>query len=127
MRALAIDYGEKRIGLALTDEEMITAQAYGTLENRGTGEFTDALRDIIHKEEVETVVIGKPISMKGVDTDQTRIVEEVAQHLEKELNRDIIRIDERLTSREAEAAGATKTNIDEKSAQLILQSYLEQR
>jgi putative Holliday junction resolvase len=132
-RILAIDYGKKRIGLAVTDPLQMLAQPLITVDNE---KIFDFLRDYFAKEQVETIVLGEPKHLDGKDTDATPLVAEFEIKLkEKFPDYPIVRIDERLTSRMAKQvlidAGYKKSDrrnkklVDTVAAALILQTYLE--
>lgn len=134
-RILAIDYGAKRTGLAITDPLQIIATP---LEAVLTTKLFDHLKDYFKKEEVETVVIGWPTQDDGSDTNNTPLVRQFIDSFKKSFPGIPIEIqDEWGTSKEAQrsmiAGGVRKMNrrdkfmVDKVSATLILQSYLEKR
>jgi putative holliday junction resolvase len=133
-RILAIDYGSKRVGLAVTDPLQIIATALDTVHSK---DVIDYLKKYLQNEEVEAFVVGKPSNMEGKPTDATPLVEAFVNLLKKQFPEKPIHLhDERFTSKMALAsmiAGGTKkkdrqnkSNIDKVSAVIILQSYLEQ-
>ena len=133
MRILGIDWGEKRIGLAISDENNIVALALDTIENKKAS--LDKIKKIINENDIGIVVIGLPLSMKGSITKKAKEVLRFAQKLKKTLNKPIYLWDERLSSKEVEKL-LISANIkrekrkkikDKLSAVLILQSFLERR
>jgi len=126
---LALDVGEKRIGVATGDDAVRIAVPLDTVEVDG-GELERILEYII-KEEVDAVIIGYPRNQSGEPTAQTQYVEAFAERL-KEGVPPIVFQDESLTSVLAEqrlqAMGTpyTKADIDAHAAAIILQDYLEQ-
>ena len=122
MQYLGIDYGTKRIGMALADGQTRTAVVYGTASD--ITEVAEAIR----REAVDTVVIGRPVRMNGDAHAMVRAVETFAQQLE-ELVPDVrvILEDERLSSRYADSLGGGKAAAgrDEIAAVSILQGYLD--
>ncbi|MFC2124440.1 Holliday junction resolvase RuvX [Bacteroidota bacterium] len=133
-RILAIDFGLKRTGLAVTDPEKIIATPLAVVRSEDCVQF---LRDYIEKETVETIVIGLPVDLRGRETHATGPVKKFITNLEKIFPEiPIHTIDERFTSKMALdtmiMAGSKKKdrrdkgNIDKISATIILQSYLEQ-
>ena len=132
-RILSIDYGTKRVGLAVTDPLQIIANGLDTIS---TKEIFDFLKDYFSKEDVEQIVIGEPLHLDGNPTYVTPLVHELAEKLKK-LYPDIkvVLQDERFTSVDARRiireSGAKKKKrqdkslIDKVSAVLILQDYLE--
>ncbi len=130
-RILGIDYGERRIGLALSDPLHIIASPYDTL----IGEASDSLsklKDIIESESVTQIVLGLPIGMKGQDTALTEKVREFALQLEV-FSLPIHFQDERLSSVSAQKSliqqdiktGHNKGLIDQRAAAIILQQFLD--
>lgn len=126
---LALDVGEKRIGVAVADTSVKIAIAFDTIEVDG-GEI-DAITRLLATERAEIVVIGYPRNQSGEATAQTAYVEGFAKRLEGLVSQ-IIFQDESLTSVLAEErlrarkAGFSKGDIDAEAAAIILQDYLEQ-
>ena len=132
-RVLSIDYGQKRVGFAVTDELQICAHA---LETVHVSHAFDFLKNYIAKEKVDTVVVGQPKTMNNTDSDAARFIEPFVNRLKKEL-KDIalVRFDERFTSKMAfqtlvdagvnKKTRANKALIDKISATILLQSYLQ--
>lgn len=132
-RILAIDYGGKRTGLAVTDPLQIIATA---LETVPSSEVISYLKRYLQKEQVESFVVGMPKRLDNTDTNGTILVNRFLVVLKKEFpDMPIHLIDERFTSRmalDAMLAGGmkkkdrrNKANVDKISAVIILQSYLE--
>jgi len=132
-RILAIDYGKKRVGIAVTDPMQMIAQPLVTID---TPKIFDFLKDYFSKEKVDTIVLGEPKRLNGLDTDATPLVEAFKlKLLELFPNMPIVMIDERLTSRMAKQtlidagyrkiARQNKKLVDTVAAALILQLYLE--
>ncbi|MBL7837573.1 MAG: Holliday junction resolvase RuvX, partial [Bacteroidetes bacterium] len=98
-RILAIDYGMRRVGLAVTDLMQMIAQPLDTIDNK---HIIDYLKAYIQKEPVEKIVLGEPKQLSGLDTDSSEDVRTFRQKL-NELFPEIpvIMVDERLTSRMA--------------------------
>ena len=132
-RALGIDYGDTRIGIALSDPMQIITKPYVTLKN--DKEFIDELKKIINEKEVKTIVVGYPVGMKGQITKQTEKVEVFITQLKSTLELEVIAIDERLSSVSAEnilkqqglKTGHNKSTIDDTSAAIILQEYIDSK
>ena len=126
---LAIDYGEKRVGLALASEEARLASPYRTLDSNNR--LTDQLRAIIAQEGVTQLVVGLPRSLEGNETAQTARTREFADQL-KELQLPIELIDEAGTSGkareelEARRKPFAKGDIDALAATYILEDYLKE-
>jgi len=132
-RILGIDYGARRIGIAVTDPLRIIAKGIAVLEN--TPGVLDELRRLIEEYAVTEVVVGMPYTLQGEIGPKAKEVEQFIARLEKELHLQVKRFDERFTSRAAQetmiAMGVRrkkrriKGNIDMMAAALILQEYLE--
>lgn len=132
-RILAIDYGSKRVGLAVTDALQIIATPLDTVESQKAIEF---LKQYISKEPVECFVIGEPRNIDGTPTHATPLVENFIRQLNKTFpNIPVKKVDESFTSKIAARAlvegnfkkkdRRKKENLDKISATLILQHYLE--
>ncbi|MBN1621089.1 MAG: Holliday junction resolvase RuvX [Endomicrobiales bacterium] len=133
-RILAIDYGKKRIGLALSDPLGITANPLSVLHRKSLSEDIKKIKSIIEEKEVGKVVLGLPLNMDGTPGILTEEIKSFAKKIEKEVNIDVEFHDERLTTHEAENLLIEEANMsrekrkkikDKIAACLILKSYLE--
>jgi putative holliday junction resolvase len=132
MRILAIDYGERRTGLAVSDPLGITAQGLPTIETKDSAGIPARVAEIIAEVGAEQVIIGLPLNMNGTESDQTAAVRTFAAEVETLVDIPVIFRDERLTSVQAhrvmrEMGTKTRGNkhvVDRISATLILQDYL---
>ena len=121
-RTLAIDFGEKRIGLALSDESNTIAFEY---EIWAANDFFKKINQLVTEKEVETVVLGYPLNVSGKETEKTKEVLEFKQQLEKHLlSIPVVLLDERFSSQMASKLSGRKTGIDGLAAQIFLQNYL---
>ena len=134
-RILAIDYGLKRTGLAVTDPLKIIASP---LETVPTGKLLEWLTGYFEREDVETIVIGMPVNLDGRDTHTTAPVKKLAGKIGKKFPKiPVVFEDERFTSKmalDAMLSGGMKKkerrkkeNVDKISASIILQSYLSKQ
>ena len=123
MRYLGIDYGDKRIGIALSDEQGILAFPFATIEN-GKGAI-DQIKKICSEQEVEKIIVGLPISFGMRETEQTGKVRLFAKKVGKETGLTIEFENEILTSKMAGKEGVSRQKIDESSAAIILQSWID--
>ena len=134
-RILAIDYGSRRIGLAVTDELGLTAQGLPTLHRTNQRNDFDHLRRTIKHHSVGEIVVGLPLRMSGETGTQSRKVEEFAKALRGRFKLPVHLFDERLTSVEAnrvldetEMGGRRRKEVvDKLAAVLILQAFLDYR
>jgi len=131
-RILAIDFGERRIGLALSDPLGITAQGLPTIDTKKTKEIFSYLQGIIKEKKVARVVVGMPRNMNGSIGPKGEEVKKFIGKLTQKTGVKVIAWDERLTSvqskksmREAGTKQKKKEVVDRISATLILQSYLD--
>ncbi len=127
-RILAIDPGERRVGLAVSDPLGITAQGLTTLDLR-KGELVAHLRVLLQEYDVGRIVVGHPLSLAGRETEASRLAAALAEELRQELGLPVELWDERLSSAEAErtlrGTRAGKGAVDRLAAVLILQGYLD--
>lgn len=132
-RILAIDYGTRRTGVAVSDPLRIIAGALTTVETRQLEKF---LADYFSKNDVDTIVLGKPVQMNGSPSETMRYIEPLAARLRRTYpDKDVVLYDERFTSVLAHRtmiesgmgrmARRDKAVVDRISAAIILQSYME--
>lgn len=132
-RILAIDYGEVRIGLAISDPLRIFAFPLMVIDLRKNVDFIKTIQDIIKEKEVKKVIIGYPLKMDGSEGIQAEKVKGFIEELKAEINLDIEMVDERLTTTVAQRAltdigiGQKKQRgiIDKIAAAKLLETYLE--
>ncbi|MAR39585.1 MAG: Holliday junction resolvase RuvX [Flavobacteriales bacterium] len=131
-KAIGIDYGTKRVGIAISDSSKIIASALCTITNK---EIFIFLIDLLEKEEIDTFVVGESKNLNGEETDSTKDIHKFIEKLHTLFPKiEIHTIDERFTSKIAFQSlidsGIKKTKrknkslIDEVSATIILQDYL---
>ncbi len=132
MRILGIDYGDARVGVAVSDLMGFTAQGVGTVKNTGMKKLIAELGEIIKKYNPEKIVIGLPKNMDGTEGFRAEATYKFAKHLEEVFKGEIIFRDERLTTvgaqrflNETNTRGKKRKGvIDTVSACLILEGYL---
>ena len=135
---MSIDYGDKRVGIALSDPMHMIAYPYSVINQINQQSLINELFKIIDEKEIEKIIIGLPISMSGSYSEQTKKVILFKDVLLKELinkkiNISIDTLDERLSSVSAKnimieqgiKTGHNKGKIDQLSASIILQEYLD--
>ena len=135
MRKLGIDYGDSRVGIAITDGLNITVQGLETIHHQGNDKIVlRRLEEILNQYEIDTLVIGMPLNMNGTKTDRVEVTEKFIHKLKCKFPKvSIETIDERLTT-----VAAHKTmnflNVDKKkkknivdtiSAVYILETYMK--
>ncbi len=132
-RILAVDYGQKRIGLAVTDELKIAAHALDTIAVKDIHNY---IRKYVQQNDVEAIVVGLPTTLDNKASESTPYVENFVNWLANEFpGIPVKRVDERFTSQMAfqtmidsgisKKARKNKSLIDKISATIILQSFLE--
>lgn len=132
-RILAVDLGERRIGLAVSDELGLTAQGLPTLVRTRLREDLARLAEIARRHGARLVLFGNPVNMNGSEGKRTAWVKEFAQKLQDRHGCEVRLWDERLTTRQAgrvlRESGISRQKrgqaVDRLAAVLLLQSYLE--
>jgi putative holliday junction resolvase len=132
-RVLAIDYGRKRIGLALSDELQLTAQPLAVMKRANRREDLRRLRDICRKQGVARILVGHPLHITGAAGEMADEAARFAARLRKELGIEVDLVDERLTSWEAaqmiaESGSSNRRkqeSLDDVAAAIFLREYLE--
>lgn len=133
MRILGLDYGSKRIGVALCDELGLTGQALTTIVWKNRNQVLDDLAGLVRDHGVEKIVIGYPRRLDGTEGIQCEKVNRFVKLLEARFSLPVIKWDETLSSRAAEdmliqfrmRREKRKKIIDKVAAGIILQSYLD--
>ena len=122
MKTLGIDYGEKRIGLAVSDESQTFARELSIVSPK---EFWDTIPAIINDNEITKIVLGWPLNMNGGETEKTKEVASFKQQVTSKTGLSVEIIDERLSSQMAEHLPGGRKNVDSLAAQILLQNYLD--
>jgi putative Holliday junction resolvase len=134
-RILAIDYGQKRVGLAVTDELQIIATSLDTVHVK---DIFDYLKNYVARENVEKFVVGEPRNLNNTPSDAQRFTEPFVKKLIKQFPQiPVFRVDERFTSKMAhdvilnsgigKMARQNKELVDKVSATIMLQSFMQQK
>ncbi|MCF8369807.1 MAG: Holliday junction resolvase RuvX [Bacteroidales bacterium] len=132
-RLMAIDYGRKRVGLAVTDENKIIATALDTVHSKDIFSY---LKNYLKEEEVECFIVGEPRQMNNQASESVKYIDPFVRKLAKEFPEiELKRYDERFTSKIAfqsmidsnvkKKERRNKANVDKISAVLILQDYMK--
>jgi putative Holliday junction resolvase len=132
-RVLGLDYGERRIGMALSDPLRIIAKPLAIIDRKKTTDYLSQISNIVSEKKITSVVVGLPITLKGQNSKQTDIVLAFIDQLKANLKIPIIAIDERLSSVAAKKSlrlqniktGYEKGRVDETAAAIFLQEYLD--
>jgi len=131
-RILGVDYGDSRIGLAISDLNKIIASPFKTIKNKGSHQLKEEFKNIIIDNEIEDIVLGFPISLSGKETKQTDKVRVFFKFLE-DFNVPVHMQDERLSSLSAKKSlieqkvktGHNKHLIDSTAAAIFLQQFID--
>ena len=132
---MGIDYGDKRIGVALSDLLCIISSPYEVFINKGEEESLKHLDKIIEDNDVDEIAMGLPLNMDGSEGERARLHREFGQKLSDFSGVTVHFVDERLTSAEAEeiliSSGVRREKrkelIDKLSAQIILQTFIDNK
>jgi putative Holliday junction resolvase len=131
MRILALDYGRRRIGLALSDPLGIMAHGQETLQRVNIRTDMSALKNLIQEQQVGQIVVGNPLHMSGEESELSREARAFATRLSEESGVPFLMWDERMSSKEAGRylaesgrAKGKRGTVDRMAAELILNSYL---
>jgi len=134
-RFLAIDYGEKRIGIAVSDDEKKYAFARETIINKDIEITLEKIKEYCQSEGIEKIIIGLPFNMAGRETVWTDKIKNFAEKLKRKTGLAYEFQDERLTSRlsyslfrdKRGGQKVSKNKINEQSARIILQDYIDRK
>jgi putative Holliday junction resolvase len=132
-RYLGIDYGEKRVGIAMSDPTLTLAQPFKTIRYSKQKDLLKELLLIISEKDIQKVVIGLPLTMKGTDSQKTQEVRKFGQKLLSLTSAEVVFFDERLSTKIAhhylqqmgKQPSRSRDIIDQIAAQEILQIYLD--
>jgi len=135
MRVMALDVGDKTIGVAVSDALLLTAQARPTLRRKSLKSDIETISLMAKENEVHEIVVGQPLHMDGKQSAQSEKVSRFAEELGRVADLPIVLWDERLTSFEAEQHleqmglnwRQRREHVDKVAAMIILQSYLDGR
>ena len=131
-RLLALDPGERRIGVSIGDELGLYAHPRPAIKVRGTDATVEAVARIISDDHIDEVIVGRPLSMSGGESEQTRRADRFAESLRARVTIPVSRWDERLSSVQA-ARSVTGSHrqrsgdLDSAAASVVLQSVLDAR
>ena len=134
-RILAIDYGKRRIGLAISDELRIISKPFGVIDVKEHDNVFLKISDIVIDRSIDKVIVGYPKTLKDKKSSITVEVEGFINELSDYISTPIVSMDERLTSKLAQRiliehghdTGRDKGAIDEISAAIILSDYLDSK
>ena len=132
-RILGLDYGERRVGVAISDPLGMLSTPVETLQVTGMNNAVEQVAGVVAEREVAKLLVGLPLNMDGTKGELAEKAEAFAEKLQTKTGLEVVMWDERLTSKEAErvlleadvSRGKRKKVIDKMAAQILLQSYLD--
>lgn len=134
MRKLGLDYGDSRVGVAITDPLNITVQGLETIQRKGSDKVVlRRLDEILSEYEIDTIVVGMPLNLKGEKTVRAEVTEQFVHKLKCKYNKlQIVTVDERLTTVAAHKTmnfldinkNKKRDIVDTISAVYILETYI---
>lgn len=128
VRYLALDLGERRIGLAVGDEAVGISRPLRSLRRRGGEADLAAVRAIARAEEVVALLFGLPLTLRGEEGHEARRARELGERIARSLGLPFEFADERLTTKQARRYAAGRDfDVDAAAAALLLQSHLDRR
>lgn len=125
MRYLGVDYGTKRVGIAVSDEGGTLAFPYAILDNNKT--LLEKVEDICSRESIETIVVGESVDYKGNPNAVMKEIEQFIVELRARVAVPIVTEREFLTTQQARFFQQEKERVDDSAAAIILQSYLDRK
>ena len=135
MRVLAVDYGDRRVGLAVSDSLGIAAHGLDTLDVKSPQQAAKGVARVAREKEVERIIVGLPLNMDGSDGPRTQATEMFCDEVRKRIDVPVEVFDERWTTVRAERtlqeggirARDQRKHVDRLAAVFILQDYLASR
>lgn len=130
---MAVDYGKKRVGVAITDPLGTISLPLSTMAPKSDSDLIERLKCIIEENGVGLIIVGNPLSMKGEPTEMSHTVERFVKKLKKRIDVEVVLWDERYISRLAVThlkslgISSKKEDIDRVAASIILDEYLESK
>lgn len=134
-RLMGVDYGDKRVGIALSDALCIISSAYEVYDSKGEDDAIAHIADLVKEYNVSDIAFGLPLTLDGSEGERAKYHKQVGQKIQEISGAKVHFIDERLTSAEAEdylreariSWEKRKGLIDKISAQIILQTYMNSK
>ncbi|HPV70536.1 MAG TPA: Holliday junction resolvase RuvX [Candidatus Magasanikbacteria bacterium] len=124
---LGIDYGARRIGLALADEATVIPLPFKELKNQGIDLVILEIEKIIQQEKINLIVVGWPVGLGGQETEKTQETKKFIDILAKKVSIPVAKIDERLTSKLADTLSGKQGSRDVGAAMIILEDFLQRQ
>ncbi|MDZ7722146.1 MAG: Holliday junction resolvase RuvX [candidate division KSB1 bacterium] len=133
-RILAIDFGSKRVGLAVSDLSQFLATPFMTIENKGYNALVCRIVDIVNRKDIKGIIVGNPLNMDGTVSEMAKRAARLAKKLSIATPVPVFMWDERLTTQSAhdmliqtgQSPSKQRNRIDQIAAAYLLQSFLDQ-
>ncbi len=128
LNILAIDYGDKRVGIARGDTDTFLSRPYKIIENKGMDFLISEIKWIIKESDINLLILGYPLSLSGKKTLQTEKIDNFYNFLKNNLDLDIIKVNEQLSSRQAKnilQSDSISGRVDDVAAMVFLDSFLD--
>ncbi len=122
MKILGVDYGSKRVGLAISDELGMLARELEVVDSK---KCLERIKELLERETISKVVVGLPLGMGGQDTQKTTEVRKFVEFLAGKIAVPVETFDERMTTQMARSIPGGQKDVDSLAAQMILQMYLD--
>ena len=134
-RLLAIDYGERHIGIALSDTDQLIAYPYLTIDTRKTPQFFQRIAEITKQQDIEKIIVGLPLNVDNLETKKSKQIKIFTKGLQNFVSLPIIFWDESFTTKKAsevlkiqkKSMKKNKSRLDMIAASLILKDFLQNR
>lgn len=132
-RILALDYGTKKVGVAITDPLQITASPLTTLRYQSQDDLLNQIREILEAQEVVEIIIGVPVTLSGGESQFTKAVRAFIDWFTGQVDLPVHTLDERFTTKDAKSTlvemgvrtGHNKDRVDSMAASHLLRFYLD--
>jgi len=128
LNILAIDFGDKRVGIARGDTDTFLSRPYKIIENKGMDFLISEISEIIKEADINLLVLGYPLSLAGKVTPQTEKIDNFYNFLKNNLDLEIIKVNEQLSSRQAKSilySDSMSGRVDDIAAMIFLDSFLD--
>jgi len=130
MNYLGIDYGKKRVGLAVADSNLKMAAPFDVIADQGDDFVIAEIQKVVKQEDIDEIIVGLPIALSGKITEQTKDILNFCEILKEKTKKPVHKEDERMTSRLADTLLKDikdRKKQDAVAAMIILQSYVDKQ
>ena len=132
---MGIDFGERKVGIAISDPLKIIAYPYKTIDRKKTPNYMLEIQNLVKEKNVDKIIVGYPLTMSGYESKQTKITSDFIDRLKKKIDIKILKYDERLSSKEAHRylreqnieVSRNKQKVDQISASIVLSQFISSK